>query len=421
MHPARLLAALASGMALLRCTSVADAQCTGLGSTWGPGIGPPPTGCEGGGGGGGGAPAGNTGGGATSASSSHAASLLGDVARTTVTGTDTRSGKTFPVGENIYGPFEAGFTSQQNFILEGLGCADGNDGHVAGGIDTATAEQMVAAQCGITLPRVEGNSYVSLIDECGGHTNEYHFHERMSCLFKAEGGHSTKVGEAMDGQDLFGKWEDFAKQALPELDACGGHHGVTPDSNGKSVYHYHVQDAAPFTVGCFGPNDDGSLVTVAQCRAFYDGCDGDLVSVTFPGGAKQYDLWCPCYDADGSNTGVDITELLVFSSGADVTGNGSTWGAGAGTDGGGAGTGTATGSETAVVAIIAAAAAALLLGAVAGAWVCSRQRHNRCSPAAQAATAAARAEAKRVQAPGAAPDEGSHRPPQVAAVPVDLC
>ena len=36
----------------------------------------------------------------------------------------------------------------------------------------------------------------SLIDECGGHTNEYHFHERMACLFKAEGGHSAKVGEA---------------------------------------------------------------------------------------------------------------------------------------------------------------------------------------------------------------------------------
>ena len=252
-------------------------------------------------------------GGATASTSSHAASLLGDVAKTTVTGTDARSGKKFPVGENIYGPFEAGFTSRQNGILERLGCADGNDGHVAGGIDTHTAEQMVAAQCGITLPRVEGDSYISLIDECGGHTNEYHFHERMSCLFKAEGGHSTKVGEAMDGQDLFGKWEDFAAESLPELDACGGHYGVTPDSNGKSVYHYHVQDAAPFTMGCFGPNDDKSLVTVAQCRDFYPGCDGDLVDVRQPGGSKQYDLWCPCFDANGSNTGVEIAELAVFS------------------------------------------------------------------------------------------------------------
>ena len=26
-------------------------------------------------------------------------------------------------------------------------------------------------------------------------------------------------------------------------------------------------------VGCFGPNDDQSLVTVQQCRDFYTGCD----------------------------------------------------------------------------------------------------------------------------------------------------
>ena len=36
-----------------------------------------------------------------------AASLLGDVALTTVGGTDARTGNTFLAGENIYGPFEA--------------------------------------------------------------------------------------------------------------------------------------------------------------------------------------------------------------------------------------------------------------------------------------------------------------------------
>ena len=39
----------------------------------------------------------------------------------------------------------------------------------------------------------------------------------------------------------------------PVLDSCNGHFGVTPDSNGQVVYHYHVTDGAPFTVGCFGP------------------------------------------------------------------------------------------------------------------------------------------------------------------------
>ncbi len=35
---------------------------------------------------------------------------------------------------------------------------------------------------------------MSLLDECGGHTREYHFHERLSCLYDgATGGHSPKV------------------------------------------------------------------------------------------------------------------------------------------------------------------------------------------------------------------------------------
>ena len=65
-----------------------------------------------------------------------------------------------------------------------------------------------------------------------------------------------------------------------DLDACSGRYGVTPDSNGEVVYYYMVTDAAPFTVGCFGPNDDGSVVTVEQCRALYRTCgNGDETEV----------------------------------------------------------------------------------------------------------------------------------------------
>ena len=72
---------------------------------------------------------------------------------------------------------------------------DGNDGHVDGGIDTKTAEQVVAKGCSITLPRIENGNYISLLDECGGHTNEYHFHERLTCLYDGEkSGHSDEVG-----------------------------------------------------------------------------------------------------------------------------------------------------------------------------------------------------------------------------------
>jgi hypothetical protein len=253
-----------------------------------------------------------------------AASLLGDVAFTTVAGTDERTGKQFPVGENIFGPFEAGFTEQQNFILEGLGCANGNDGHVAGGIDTAMAEQMVAWQCSITLPRCSsgvelpcpaGDDYISLLDECGGHTNEYHFHERLTCLYDDDSeGHSPQIGIAEDGNPVYGQWE--ATGMLPELDACGGHFGVTPDSNGVEVYHYHVQDAAPFTIGCFGPASDGGLVSVEECRGLYDSCgDGDIVELTTAAGTVRYDLWCPCFDSSGSN--VDDSSASAAAAGEE--------------------------------------------------------------------------------------------------------
>ena len=57
--------------------------------------------------------------------------------------------------------------------MEALGCADATDGYVDGGIDTWTAESMVAHACGVTLPRYENGAYVSLLDECGGHTQAY--------------------------------------------------------------------------------------------------------------------------------------------------------------------------------------------------------------------------------------------------------
>ena len=95
--------------------------------------------------------------------------------------------------------------------------------------------------CGVTLPRVVDDSasgYISLLDECGGHTTEYHFHERLSCLYDSDiGGHSVKVGEGEDAAStpLYGKWEDRSTRRLPALDACGAHFGVTPDSNGEEA------------------------------------------------------------------------------------------------------------------------------------------------------------------------------------------
>ena len=237
------------------------------------------------------------------------AALLGDVGFTTVQGTDARTGNTFAAGENIFGPFEAGFSSQQDDILVMLGCANPVDGYIPGGIDTETAEQMVAAGCGITLPREEDGNYISLIDECGGHTQEYHFHERLVCLYDESGAHSTQVGEALDGLAIYGKWEDYEAAEMPKLDACGGHFGFTPESPDTQVYHYHVQSNPPFTIGCFGPSSDDrgnpTLVTLEECRALYEGCSdtASFMDVVVPGSAFRYAPWCPCFDGQRSNVG----------------------------------------------------------------------------------------------------------------------
>ena len=55
-------------------------------------------------------------------------------------------------------------------------------------------------------------------------------------------------------QFVYGKFENVLANgtqvsAKPLLDACGGHFGVTPDSGGASVYHYHIQEYAPFSIG----------------------------------------------------------------------------------------------------------------------------------------------------------------------------
>ena len=108
--------------------------------------------------------------------------------------------------QDIYGPFEAGFSATQDNILATLGCTSGF-GYVDGGVDTKLAEAIVAHDCSVTLPRTDsGGSYISLLDQCGGHTQEYHFHERLSCLYSNVAGHSAKIGEAGSGQGLYGAW-----------------------------------------------------------------------------------------------------------------------------------------------------------------------------------------------------------------------
>ena len=258
----------------------------------------------------------------TCASPPCAAPLLGDVGCTTVSGTETYNHEQLSVGStiasnaHIYGPFEAGFSSQQKSIIENWGCTDATVAYDSeGGTDIGIAERKVSHACNINLPRIEGSNYFGVVGPCGGHTMDYHFHRSFSCLYSECGGHSTKVGEVAS-HNIYGKWEDYQNQRLPLLDACGGHLGATPESS-SAVYHYHVQDQAPFTVGCHGPSASGGLVSVAECRALYSDCDNDGgsgTSIETATGTVTYDRFCPCFDAAGSNMGTNIQELPALSS-----------------------------------------------------------------------------------------------------------
>ncbi len=81
---------------------------------------------------------------------------------------------------------------------------------------------------------------------------------------------------------MYGKYESAGKVEPTDLDACGGHFGVTPNSGGKTIYHYHVQEDMPFTFGCYGPdinsNGEEILVTEEKCCSLYSGCSDTAVS-----------------------------------------------------------------------------------------------------------------------------------------------
>ncbi|CAJ1450669.1 unnamed protein product, partial [Effrenium voratum] len=178
------------------------------------------------------------------------------------------------------------------------------------------------------LPRIVGETYYGIVGPCGGHTGDYHFHRGFGCLYQESGSHSTKVG-VVAGYNLYGKWEDYANNQLPLLDACGAHFGPTPESS-SNVYHYHVQDQAPFTVGCYGPSASNGLVSVAECRALYPKCDNDGgagTAIETHAGTVTYDKFCPCWDGAGSNMGTNIVELPALSTSAiSYTAGKSGWG-----------------------------------------------------------------------------------------------
>jgi hypothetical protein len=170
-------------------------------------------------------------------------------------------------GVNIYSGFEAGFgVGAAPFPCEDLDQDGDQDGYCAPGLNVNECETGLHNACGA--------EYVNtglFMDDCGGHASPYHLHaapqslQEQCCWSDSGSGHGALVGVALDGHGMYSKRE--TTNTTPVLDACNGHWGVTPDSNGKVVYHYHFTDTAPNTLGCYGP-----VQSMEEALSLYDGC-----------------------------------------------------------------------------------------------------------------------------------------------------
>lgn len=97
-----------------------------------------------------------------------------------------------------------------------------------------------------------------MMDLCGGHPQEqgqYHYHDNAPCLpdGRDANGHSELVGYALDGFGIYGPL-DVGGRAMSnrDLDACHGHLGpVLWDGRVQEIYHYHLNDEYPYSIGCF--------------------------------------------------------------------------------------------------------------------------------------------------------------------------
>jgi hypothetical protein len=135
---------------------------------------------------------------------------------------------------------------------------------VVGGIDTYTAELMIRVMC--------NDNSITLLGTCGDHASPRHFHEMLTnCLsWQAASGHSTRLGTAGDNRGIYGFFE--TNNTYPELDVCGAHVGVTPDSNGQPVVHYHSQVYPPYFVGCYTNADATIISRRTEARRVARGC-----------------------------------------------------------------------------------------------------------------------------------------------------
>ncbi len=96
-------------------------------------------------------------------------------------------------------------------------------------------------------------------DKCAGHperSGQYHYHGPSDCMVEMEvdaSGHSGLIGYALDGFGIYGlKGKGGNALSNADLDACHGHSGkVLWDGSVTNMYHYHLTEEYPYTIGCF--------------------------------------------------------------------------------------------------------------------------------------------------------------------------
>ena len=98
-----------------------------------------------------------------------------------------------------------------------------------------------------------------IMDSCNGHPEArgvYHYHTISPCQTdkRDANGHSEVMGYALDGFGVFGPYTGLgsAQVTNAELDECHGHIGeVIWQGKVQSIYHYHLNNEFPFSIGCF--------------------------------------------------------------------------------------------------------------------------------------------------------------------------
>ena len=193
-------------------------------------------------------------------------------------------------GVNVYSPYENGF-------FDGQLC---NGGSAHGGMDITTLDAFMTQHC-------DNNEIVQtemLLDECGAHADPYHYHEDLRCAYDHSLiTHSPLIAVAMTGQGVYGKFE---KDITPptDLDECNGHYGPVPGSDELGtdgsdwVYHYHVSDEFPYTLGCYGPLEEKTCVELnSEACLESDPVELEIMldNVTE---TIDYRFWCPCQSAN---------------------------------------------------------------------------------------------------------------------------